>query len=271
MNTKSITTQSGFSIPAIGFGTWQVTGQQCYDSVLKAIQLGYRHIDTAAIYGNHIEVGKAIKDSGVDRSELFVTTKLWMSDMSSESVEPAVLLALKELQLEYIDLYLIHWPSNDIDVKDTLSAMQKLKEQGKLLNLGISNCTISNVQKAIDTGITIVNNQVEFHPSLYQKELLEFCKAKDIILTAYSPLARGQDLELPTIIELAKKYNKSPSQIILRWLIQHDIVVIPKTTHEDRMAENLDIFDWSITDEDMILIDNLNSNNRVVNPSFAQF
>jgi 2,5-diketo-D-gluconate reductase B len=271
MNTQSITTQSGFSIPAIGFGTWQVTGQQCYDSVLKAIQLGHRHIDTAAIYGNHIEVGKAIKDSGVDRSELFVTTKLWMSDMSADQVEPAVLLALEELQLEYIDLYLIHWPSKDIDVKDTLTAMQKLKDQGKLLNLGISNCTISNVQKAINTAITIVNNQVEFHPSLYQQELLEFCKANDIILTAYSPLARGQDLELPAIIKLAKKYKQSPSQIILRWLIQHDIVVIPKTTNADRMAENLDIFDWSITDEDMILIDNLNSNNRVVNPSFAQF
>jgi diketogulonate reductase-like aldo/keto reductase len=271
MNTKIITTRSGFSIPAIGFGTWQVTGQECYDSVLKAIQLGYRHIDTAAIYWNHIEVGKAIKDSGVNRSELFVTTKLWMSDMSIDQVEPAVLLALQELQLEYIDLYLIHWPSKDIDVQDTLSAMQKLKSSGKLLNLGISNCTITNVQKAIDTGITIVNNQVEFHPSLYQKELLEFCKANNIIITAYSPLARGQDLELPVIIKLAKKYNKSTSQIILRWLIQHDIVVIPKTVNEQRMAENLDIFDWNIADEDMVLIDNLDSNNRVVKPSFSQF
>lgn len=271
MNINTITTKSGFSIPAIGFGTWQVTGQQCYDSVLKAIQLGYRHIDTAAIYGNHIEVGKAIKASGIDRSELFITTKLWMSDISADQVEPAVLLALEELQLDYIDLYLIHWPSKDIEVKDTLSAMQKLKDQGKLLNLGISNCTITNVQKAIDTGITIVNNQVEFHPSLYQKELLEFCKANDIILTAYSPLARGQDLELPVIIELAKKYNKSPSQIILRWLIQHDIVVIPKTTNEHRMDENLCIFDWTIGDEDMLIIDNLNSDNRVINPNFGQF
>jgi 2,5-diketo-D-gluconate reductase B len=271
MNTKQITTQSGFSIPAIGFGTWQVTGQECYDSVLKAIQLGYRHIDTAAIYGNHVEVGKAIIDSGVPRSELFITTKLWMSDMEPSLVEGAIHRALEELQLEYIDLYLIHWPSQDIEVSETLTVIAKCQKQGLIKNIGISNCTISNTQKAIDSGITIVNNQVEFHPSLYQQELLEFCKANDIILTAYSPLARGQDLELEVIVELATKYNQSPSQIILRWLIQHDIVVIPKTINESRMAENLDVFDWNISDEDMIKIDNLNSDNRVINPSFAQF
>ena len=265
-----ITLNSGHTIPQVGLGTWQVQGEQCTQMVLDALDVEYVHIDTALRYSNHQDISKAIRT--IKRENLFITSKVWRDDLSYDSVTNQVQKTLDELKIEYLDLCLIHWPNREFDLKETFQALEELVNEGKIRSIGVSNFTINHLKDALEvSNIPISINQVEFHYKLQQYELLEFCQKNNIVVEAYSPLARGEFLEDSTILSLTQKYNKSPSQILLRWLIEKNIVVIPKSTHKSRLQENINIFDFELSEEDHELINSLNENKRIVVPPFADF
>lgn len=254
----------GKQIPMLGYGTWQIPdGKPVEDCVYAALQSGYRLIDTAKIYENERGVGNAIKKavaSGISRDEIFVTTKLWNGD--HDNVEQALNESLKKLGLEYIDLYLIHWPVIGKRI-NTWKTFEKLLDTGKIKSIGVSNFTIQQLQELMKkTKIVPAVNQVEFSPWLYQRELLDFCNKNKIILEAYSPLTRGKKLNDPTLVSIAEKYEKSPAQIIIRWCLQHNIVLIPKSTDPVKIKENVNVYDFDIAADDMEKLDSLNQNLR---------
>jgi 2,5-diketo-D-gluconate reductase B len=261
----------GVEIPTIGFGTWQLEGDICYNAIKNALEVGYRHIDTAYIYHNHSKVKEAIVD--FPREELFFTTKLWREHLAVDKVEFALDLCLKQLGLEYIDLFLIHWPDSSYPLHETVKKMYEMKEKGKVRSVGVSNFTISHLQELIDNNINVSVNQVEFHPYLYQKELLEFCNKNNIALTAYSPLARGNVARDPLLQAIGKKYSKLASQVSLRWLIQKNLIVIPKGSSKSHIKENIDIFDFVLSDDDVRIIDaiHLENTQRHIAPDFHEF
>ncbi len=267
---KEILLKNGKKIPALGFGTWELNGKTCENAVKTALELGYNHIDTAEIYFNQKEVGKAL--SQFDRKKIFLTSKVWTANLKHDSVLKACDSTLKDLQTDYLDLYLIHWPNKKIPIKETLSALKTLVDSGKVKSIGVSNFTIAHIKEALQLEETpIVNNQVEFHPYLFQKDLLEFCQSKKIVLTAYSPLGRKKILNDKTILELSKKYNKTPAQICLNWVLQKGCVAIPKASSKEHIAENLNVFDFTISTEDCNKIDSLGNSKRIVNPLFGEF
>jgi len=259
---ESTTLNNGVKLPWLGLGVWRVKeGDEVISSVKHAIQSGYRSIDTAAVYGNEEGVGQAIKESGVAREELFITTKVWNSDQGYESTLQAFETSRKKLGLEYIDLYLIHWPVKGKYV-ETWKALEKLYKDGLVRAIGVSNHQIHHLQDIMDASeIVPAVNQVEFHPLLTQKELLGFCKDKGIQLEAWSPLMQG-NLDVPLLAELAEKYQKTPAQIVLRWDLQNGVVTIPKSITPHRIEENSKIFDFTLSAEDMEKIDALNQNKR---------
>jgi len=259
---ESTTLNNGVKLPWLGLGVWRVKeGDEVISSVKHAIQSGYRSIDTAAVYGNEEGVGQAIKESGVAREELFITTKVWNSDQGYESTLQAFETSRKKLGLEYIDLYLIHWPVKGKYV-ETWKALEKLYKDGLVRAIGVSNHQIHHLQDIMEASeIVPAVNQVEFHPLLTQKELLGFCKDKGIQLEAWSPLMQG-NLDVPLLAELADKYQKTPAQIVLRWDLQNGVVTIPKSITPHRIEENSKIFDFTLSAEDMEKIDALNQNKR---------
>ncbi len=268
---KTLPLNADTAIPILGFGVWQLTGDECLNSVLKALEVGFRHIDTADRYGNHLQVAEAIKQSGIARSELFITTKVPHTALDKETLTNNVKRYLEELQTDYLDLLLIHWPNKEVPIKESLAAMNGLKEQGLIKAIGVSNFTIRHLEEALATGVEITNNQVEFHPSLNQKNLKEFCDAHEITLTAYSPIAQGQDLQIPLIMELAQKYERSEAQVILNWLISKNIVAIPRSSKPERIEDSFKTLEWELSPEDVAAIDELNTNNRLVMPPHAEF
>ncbi len=258
-------------MPIVGLGTWQLKGKSCQNAVSYALEIGYRHIDTADVYENHNDIGIAINNSDVPRDKVFITTKVWRSDLRPNTAKESAYRFLEELDTSYIDLLLIHWPNKSIPISDTLSAFNELQHEGVIRAIGVSNFTISHLKEALNTGIEIVNNQVEFHPTLYQKELKEFCDENNIVLTAYSPIGQGRDLKLDIIKDLADKYNKLPSQIVLKWIISKNIAVIPRSGNHDHIKQNIELFDWEIAPEDLNEIDNLHKNNRLFSPHYNEF
>jgi diketogulonate reductase-like aldo/keto reductase len=265
------------NIPVLGFGTWQITGQEAYDSVTYALDHGYRHIDTADHYGNHLEIGKAIEKFGLDRDEIHLTTKIWRSDLAYDDVLKNTERFLNELRVEYIDLLLVHWPNDDIPIDETLLAFKELEEQDKILGTGVSNFTQSRLQNTFDSlvklekDIEIVNNQVELHPSLYQKELVQFCFDNDISITAYSPIAQGKDLQIEEIQNLAVKYNATESQVILAWMRQRGIIAVPRSSSKNHIEENFDSLKFKLENDDLQILDELDRGNRLINPGYANF
>jgi len=257
----TLTLNNGVKIPQLGLGTWQLKdGPECYNAVRFALETGYRHIDTAKIYGNEASVGKAIRDSGIDRREIFVTTKLWNDDHMR--VQEAFKQSLQLLDIGYIDLYLIHWPVAQRVM--SYKSLQTLVQTDLLHSIGVSNFIVQHIDDLLRrTSVVPVVNQVEFNPFLYQAELLEHCKSRNIRLVAYSPLARGKRNSHPTLIRLAANYSKTVPQVLLRWGIQHGVIVIPKSAQPDHIRENSQIFDWEIEEHDMLLLDNLNENLRL--------
>jgi len=260
---KKIKLNNGVLMPQFGLGVYQAKqGDETVNSVLWALQAGYRHIDTAKIYGNESDVGLAVEQSGISRKEIFITTKLWNSDHGFDSTLRAFEGSLKRLRLDYLDLYLIHWPQENVR-KDTWKAFEKLYAEKKVKAIGVSNYTIKHLQELISyCDVVPAVNQVEFNPFLYQKELLDFCESKGIRLEAYSPIARGEKLNDERLVMLAAKYDKTPAQIMLRWALQHDIIIIPKSSHKERIEENSAIFDFEISDDDMESMDTFNENFR---------
>jgi methylglyoxal/glyoxal reductase len=263
-NLKDTTTlHNGVKMPWVGLGVFKVTeGEEVVQSVTAAIKNGYISIDTAAIYKNEEGVGQAIKESGVAREELFITTKLWNADQGYESTLEAFETSMNKLGLEYLDLYLIHWPGKD-KYKETWRAFEKLYKEGRVRAIGVSNFLVHHLEDLMSTAeIKPMVNQVEFHPHLTQKELLAFCEKEGIQLEAWSPLKQGQLLNEPVLEDIAHKYNKSVAQVILRWDLQHGVVTIPKSIKEHRIIENANIFDFELTIEDMGKIDELNQDSR---------
>ena len=252
-------------IPAIGFGTYKAQEDEGIAAVKKAIETGYRLIDTAAKHENEEAVGKAIKQSGIAREELMITTKLWRENLGYESTKKAFETSLAKLDLDYIDLYLIHWPANAKNYEnwqkannDSWRAMEELVKEGKIKNIGVSNFWPEHLEPLLEAAeIKPVINQIEFHPGYWQPELTRYCKEKNILIEAWSPLARGKVFESEEIKAIAKKYNKSVAQICLRWILEHNALVIPKSSTPERIEDNFDIFDFQLNAEDIKTIDNL--------------
>lgn len=254
---------NGVNMPWLGLGVWKVeNGGTVAETVKSAIRLGYRSIDTAAVYGNETGVGQGIRECGVPREELFITTKVWNSDQGYDSTLAAFDASLEKLGLDYVDLYLVHWPVKGKYV-ETWKALTHLYKGGRVKAIGVSNFQIHHLEDIIrETGVIPAVNQVEFHPYLTQKPLLAFCKDQGIQLEAWSPLAQGALTSHPVLEEIGAKYGKSASQVILRWDLQNGVVTIPKTVTESRLKENADIFDFVLSPADMEAIDALNRDER---------
>ncbi|SDP03587.1 Aldo/keto reductase [Paenibacillus sp. yr247] len=253
---------NGITMPWIGLGVFLVReGNEVIHSVKSAIGAGYRSIDTASVYGNEQGVGQAIRESGVPREELFVTTKVWNADQGYESTLKAYEVSRKKLGLEAIDLYLIHWLVKG-KYRETWKALVHLYQEGHVRAIGVSNFQIHNLREIIeDTGVVPAVNQVEYHPRLVQRELLTFCREQGIQLQAYAPLMHGH-LDHPVLARLATKYGKTMAQIILRWDIQNGIVTIPKSVNPERIRQNANVFDFELSEEDMATIDALDEGLR---------
>ncbi|MCM3595554.1 aldo/keto reductase [Metabacillus idriensis] len=255
---------NGVKMPWFGLGVFKVEeGSEVVNSVKWAIEAGYKSIDTAAVYGNEEGVGQGIKESGVPREELFITTKVWNADQGYESTLKAFDESMKKLGLEYLDLYLVHWPVEG-KYKDTWRALETLYKEGKVKAIGVSNFQIHHLEDVInDAEIVPMVNQVEYHPRLTQKELQAFCKQHSIQLEAWSPLMQGKLLDDETLTEIAEKHGKSVAQVILRWDLQNEVVTIPKSVKEHRIYDNASIFDFELSQEEMEQIDGLNRDERV--------
>lgn len=262
-----VTLNNGIQMPQIGLGVWRVQdGQQVEQSVLTALETGYRHIDTAAVYKNEEGVGKALKASGLAREDVFVTTKIWNSDQGYDTALQAYDASLNKLGLDYVDLYLVHWPTPERDLYvETYKALEKLYADGRVRAIGVSNFHIHHLERLMqETNIVPAVNQVECHPRLQQHELRTFCKQHGIYLTAWSPLMQGGDiLQHETILTIAKHYNKTAAQVIIRWHLQIGNIVIPKSITPARIGENFDVFDFELSADDMVAIGELNQDKRV--------
>ena len=254
---------NGVKMPWFGLGVYKVEdGKEVIHSVHSAIEAGYRSIDTAALYQNEAGVGQAVKDSGISRDELFITTKVWNDRQGYESTLQAFEESRKKLGLDYLDLYLIHWPVKE-KYLETWRALEKLYKDGYVRAIGVSNFQVHHLQDIhANFEMKPMVNQVEFHPRLTQREVLTFCRENSIQLEAWAPLMRGRLMDNPTIVKLAEKYGKKPSQIILRWDLDSEVVTIPKSIHAERIRENADIFDFQLEVSDIEEINALNKNER---------
>ncbi|WAH36224.1 aldo/keto reductase [Alicyclobacillus dauci] len=256
------TLNNGVKMPWLGLGVWKTKdGEEVEKAIQYALRAGYRHIDTAALYQNETGVGNAIAKADIAREDLFITTKVWNSDQGYESTLQAFETSRKKLVLEYVDLYLIHWPVKG-KYKETWKALQKLHKEGFVRAIGVSNFQVHHLEDILqDSDIVPAVNQVEYHPLLTQQEVHNFCKANNIQLEAWSPLMQG-NLDNEVLVELSEKYGKSPAQIVIRWDLQNGVVTIPKSVREARIVENADVFDFELTTEDMANINGLNKNHR---------
>ncbi len=245
---------NGMSIPKIGLGVWGTNGEEAAHAVECALKCGYRHIDTAAFYKNEEQVAEGIRRSGVAREDIVIATKVWFDDMIDEaSVRKACQQSLEKLETDYIDLYILHWPLNNY--VESWKALEKLYEEGKVRAIGVSNFQRHHMEELLKAAkIKPMVNQIEIHPTFGQTELVEYCQEKGIMVEAWGPLGKGADLTNEAIGTIADKYEKTPAQIILRWHLQRDTLIIPKSVTESRIISNRDIFDFELTEEDMAVI-----------------
>jgi 2,5-diketo-D-gluconate reductase A len=261
----TLTVNNGVEIPQVGFGVFKVPAAETKAAVTSALEVGYRHIDTAKLYDNEAAVGEAIAESGIDRDDLFVTTKVWNDDQGRDATLRAFDASLKRLGLDRLDLYLIHWPypSQDLYV-ETWKTLEELYADGRVRSIGVSNFQPTHLQRLLDETETVpAINQVELHPWLQQRELREFHAEHAIVTEAWSPISRGARLADPAIAELAEKYATSPAQVILRWHLDIGNVIIPKSVNRDRMAANIDLFDLRLDADDHAVIDGLDEGSRI--------
>ena len=261
-----VTLANGYQMPCVGYGTYQTPADETRTAVAEAIKLGYRHIDTAAIYGNEAGAGEAIVNSGLDREEFFLTTKLWNTERGYDSTLAAFETSLNTLGLDYVDLYLIHWPANYLQFGDdakqinaeTWRAFEDLYEQGRVKAIGVSNFLPHHLEALAETArIMPMVDQVEFHPGWFQRSIYRYCQDKGIVLQAWSPLGQRAALDNPELVSIGAKHGKTSAQVCLRWALQHGVVPLPKTVTPARMVENADLFDFELSGADMELIDNL--------------
>lgn len=263
--------RDGGKMPVLGFGTFQSQGDTCRNAVKTALDIGYRHVDTANMYENESAVGQGIKDSGVPRDELFITSKLKMHHLDPDGVRASCENSLRELDIEYLNLLLIHWPEESVPLADTLGAMAELKKEGKIRHLGVSNFTVDWLTRAIAAvDEPIFCNQIEYHPFLSQESISGLCREKGIGVTAYSPLARGQAVTDDRLKAIGRTYNKSAAQVALRWILQQPgTIAIPKGTSAEHIRANFDIFDFELEPNDIITINAIEKDRRLINPEWG--
>jgi 2,5-diketo-D-gluconate reductase B len=263
----------GMRMPKLGLGTWAMTGRACTQAVSHALSIGYRHIDTAQMYGNEAEVGRAIAASGIRREELFVVTKVGSGNLAPDAVRRACDASLKALGCGYVDLYLVHWPTSTMDLPATLATMLKLREQGLIRHLGVSNFTVALMRRAVEEiGAPVACNQIEYHALLGQSRVLNYARAKSMAVTAYCPLARGDLGRNRELAAIARKHGATPEQVALKWLLDQDIVAaIPKASRPEHQQANLDALKLNLDDADRDAIAALPKNERVVNAGFPKW
>lgn len=263
INQKYTDLNDGLKIPTVGFGTWEIFDNEAPAVIEQALAAGYRSIDTAAIYGNEVGVGKGIVQSIIKREEVYLTTKVWNTEQGYDATLRAMETSLKKLNTDYIDLYLIHWPMPGQDkYVATWKALSRLRTEGIARSIGVCNFNIDHLERLIgETGVVPVLNQIELHPFFQQKELRDFHVKHKIATEAWSPLARGKLFEDKVIVDLSQKYSKTPAQIVLRWHFENGIIAIPKSSTTKRILENIDIFDFNLTPEDLTLISTLDDVN----------
>ncbi len=255
-------------MPKLGLGTFGLRGPDCARAVAEAIRLGYRHIDTAEMYDNEGPVGQGVRDSGVPREQVFVTTKVWWTNLADP--EAALAASLRRLRFDWVDLFLIHWPNPAVPLAQTLAAMVRLKERGLARAIGVANFPSLLLREAVATGAPIACNQVEYHVMLGQRTILEVARAHRIAVTAYSPLGKGGLVNDPTLAAIAKRHGATPAQVALAWLMAQELVAaIPKSGSLDRMRENLGALTLRLTEEDLAAIDALPKDRRVISPAWA--
>lgn len=262
---------NGARIPAIGLGTWDLRDEVCTNMVGEALRIGYRHVDTAAMYGNEEAVGEGVRGSDVGRGDIFLTTKVWPDDLAAKDFRRSVEQSLKKLELPYVDLILIHWPSRIAPLEETLKAMAAVKRDGLARHIGISNFTVALIDEAVKLSPEpLVVNQVEMHPYLDQSKVVTASRRHGLAVTAYSPIARGNSAGDKVLVRIGEQHGKSAAQVSLRYLVQQDVVVIPRTSKAARLEENLAIFDFTLSEKEMSEIKSLSRpDGRVVNPGVA--
>jgi len=273
MTVPAVKLNDGNHIPQLGYGVWQVGNDEAVTAVSEALKVGYRHIDTAAIYGNEEGTGKAINESGIARSDIYLTTKLWNKEQGYESTLKAFDTSLKKLGTDYVDLYLIHWPLPSKDLfMDTWRAFIKIKEEGRAKSIGVSNFQTADLERVLkESDVVPVINQIELHPQFQQDELRLFHSKHDIATEAWSPLGQGTILENPTLKTIAEKHGKSVAQVILRWHIETGNIVIPKSVTPARIKENFEVFDFSLNGTDHDAITKLDKTDGRIGPNPATF
>lgn len=272
---------NGYMIPDIGFGTFKTPdGEVCVNAVREAIAVGYTHIDTAAIYQNEVSVGEGVRQSGKARNELFITSKVWNSERGYDKTLHACEKTLKDLGTDYLDLYLIHWPANKLQFGekaeainvDTWKAMERLADEKLVRSIGLSNFYPHHMEPILAmANIAPTVDQIEYHPGLLQEDTIELCRKNDILVEAWSPLGRGHLLDNPVLAEIAGQHGKSPAQIILRWVLQNNVLPLVKSVHAERIRENYDIFDFELTHQEMKAIDTLPDARFGSNPDTVEF
>ncbi len=262
---------NGARIPAIGLGTWELRGRTCARVVEQALKLGYRHIDTAQVYENEREVGEGLRASGVRRDEVFVTTKVWTNHFAPNDLERSAKESLVRLRIPELDLLLLHWPNPHVPLAETLGALAHAKKLGLTRHIGVSNFTVALIEQAVAAcPEPLVCDQVEYHPYLDQTKVREACASHGMAVVAYSPIAKGRIKNEPTLASIGRAHHKSPAQICLRWLVQQNVSAIPRTSKIERLSENIDIFDFDLTDEEMLQIAQLHSaGGRLTDYAFA--
>lgn len=261
----------GGSIPALGFGTWQLYGDTAKHAVQTALETGFRHIDTARAYGNEKEVGQGIKAADVPRTNIFLTTKIPKDNLEPKAVKKELDKSLSDLKTDYADLLLIHWPSKTVSAEDTLGAMFELKAAGKTRNVGVSNFTMAFLEEALDVSPgPIFCNQIEYHPYLIQSKVIDLCRSKGLIIEAYSPLAKGRAPKDSLLQEIGSFHGKNAAQVTIRWLLQQDgVACLPKSGNPEHIRQNFDVFGFELSEEEMERISNLDKGQRLIRPPWA--
>jgi 2,5-diketo-D-gluconate reductase B len=268
---ETVLTIQGAQIPRLGFGTWLITGKDASEGVRDALEIGYRHIDTARAYDNESEVGEGIAASGVDRAKIWLTTKIWLDDYEPARLKRAAEDSLRNLRTDYLDMLLLHWPSAEVPVERSLQAMRELQEAGRTRHVGLSNFPAGMLSRTLALDIVpLFADQVEYHPFLAQDALLELAQEHDFTLTAYSPLAHGKVVGHPELTAIGEQYGKTAGQVALRWLLdQPKVTTAPKASSHDRRLENFEVFDFALSNADRERIAALPKDVRTANPSWA--
>ncbi|MGE8322964.1 MAG: aldo/keto reductase [Pseudomonas sp.] len=268
---QRLTTRNGLALPAIGLGTWPMTGTECTQAVRQALEVGYRHIDTATAYDNEAAVGRALRDSDVPREQIHLTTKVWWDRLAPQAMRQSLEDSLRTLGTEQVDLFYIHWPGKDWDLARSIETLVALRDEGKARSIGVANFPLGLLRQVVESlGAPLAAIQVEYHVLLSQQALLDYARRHDLLLTAYTPLARGQAAAQPVIQAIARKHGVLPSQVALKWLLDQDrVAVIPKASSRDNQLANLAALKVQLDDEDRAAIAGLPKDQRVVSPAFA--